>query len=110
MRLIFRPSARVRERWPSRVGFGSVGGLSAALAAPDFVFERELFVGAGTGFAAAFEAAGCLPAFAGCATAVLSAVLAAGFSGAAARTVVVSGIAGLEPPPGAACAVFTGWL
>ena len=27
MRLIFSPSARVSERWPSRVGFGSGGGI-----------------------------------------------------------------------------------
>ena len=31
MRLIFNPSARVRERCPSRVGFDSVGGVSAAV-------------------------------------------------------------------------------
>ena len=31
MRLIFKPSARVKERCPSRVGFDSVGGVGAAV-------------------------------------------------------------------------------
>ena len=31
MRLIFKPRARVRERWPSRVGLGTDGGSSAAI-------------------------------------------------------------------------------
>src|SRR5271154_101693 len=37
MRLIFSPNARVRERSPSRVGFGSGGGPSAATVAGAFL-------------------------------------------------------------------------
>src|ERR1700678_3043460 len=50
MRLIFRPSARVRERLPSRVGFDSDGGASAAdLVLSDF--DSEFRAGAGGVFA-----------------------------------------------------------
>src|SRR5271156_3484041 len=50
MRLIFRPSARVKERLPSRVGFDSDGGASAAdLVLSDF--DSEFGAGAGGVFA-----------------------------------------------------------
>src|ERR1700678_1212034 len=48
MRPIFRPSARVKECCPSRVGLGSVGGCSAALlGAVDFDFRGVLFEAGG---------------------------------------------------------------
>src|SRR5580704_8311069 len=78
MRLIFRPSARVSERWPSRVGFDSIGGARIALfeVAPDFdedfslsafALKTAVVVGAGTsavGVAVFAAVAGCVPSFA----------------------------------------------
>src|SRR5271154_463639 len=45
MRLIFKPRARVRERFPSRVGFDSFGVTSAAVFAVS-AFEFVAFTGA----------------------------------------------------------------
>src|ERR1700685_749891 len=59
MRPIFRPSARVRECCPSRVGLGSVGGFKAALlGAVDFDFSGVLFeAGVAASFAASLAVA-----------------------------------------------------
>jgi hypothetical protein len=69
MRLIFKPSARESERWPSRVGFGSVGGNSAAV-----------FIGAIFDFATVVAAA--VFALIAAADAELEVLSAAGLEGA----------------------------
>src|SRR5580693_570956 len=103
IRLIFRPSARVSERWPSRVGLDSLGGTSAvALVASAFVFAAV--------FAAADVAeagSGLSPAFAATVSLAVGRLATAGVSVSAFAAYTTEGV-GIAADGAAATAVVAG--